>query len=144
MRMIMKTQTILSLLLIIVTVASIFLIWVYAATESSAESTELSNETKTNQNATTTNNVTKINQVIKSGLNECSNIETNSCLGVMYTLDSICQVAYFPNCFGDQWTDFIGHLQDRIDKGDYPDAAYQDDPYLTLNNHHYGSSDWIK
>ena len=85
------------------------------------------------------NNFTKIDEVIKTGLNECSNLDTSSCLGVMYTLDNICQVTYFPSCFGDKWDGFMGHLQDRIDKGDYPDAGYEDDPYLTLNNHHFGN-----
>lgn len=85
------------------------------------------------------NNLTKIDEVIKTGLNECSNLDTSSCLGVMYTLDNICQVAYFPSCFGEKWDNFMGHLQNRIASGDYPDAGYEDDPYLTLNNHHFGS-----
>jgi hypothetical protein len=128
-------------LLIVVALASIFLVWAAAAEQT----------TTTNQNVTTTNatnNVTvKVNQVIKEGLNECSNLETSTCLGVMYTLDNICQVAYFPNCFNsdanNEWSNFMNHLQDRIDKGDYSDAGYEDDPYLTLNNHHYGSSEWM-
>ncbi len=86
------------------------------------------------------NNFTKIDEVIKAGLNECSNLETSSCLGVMYTLDNICQIAYFPSCFGaDKWDNFMNHLQIRIESGDYPDAGYEDDPYLTLNNHHFGN-----
>ncbi len=96
-------------------------------------------EIKNNNIVVTTQQQQKIDEVIKAGVNECSNLETGSCLGVMYTLDNICQVAYFPSCFGaDKWNGFMNHLQYRIQSGDYPDKGYEDDPYLTLNNHHFG------
>ena len=81
----------------------------------------------------------KIDQVIKDGLNECSNLQNNNCISVISTLDQICQVAYFPNCFGDQWSNFEQYFKSMIQNGHYPDERYKDDPYFTLNNHHYGS-----
>lgn len=92
-----------------------------------------------NASAITDKELTNINNVIKDGLNECSNLQNNNCISVISTLDQICQVAYFPNCFGDQWSNFEQYFKSMIQQGHYPDERYKDDPYFTLNNHHYGS-----
>lgn len=84
----------------------------------------------------------QINSVIAEGLVECSNMQNDSCIGVMHTLDNICQVVYFENCFGPLWDKFASHMKDQIEKGHYPDEKYEQDPYFTLNNHHYGNSNW--
>lgn len=83
-----------------------------------------------------------IDKVIKEGLDECSSLKNDNCIAVMSALDNICQVAYFPNCFGDNWTSFMQYLSVLIKEGHYPDEKYKEDPYLTLNNHHFGNESW--
>src|SRR5215212_2066138 len=86
------------------------------------------------------NNVNiEVNKVIKEGLQECSELQNDSCYGVMHTLDNICQVAYYDSCFGDKWTKFNDYITEQIKEGHYPDEAYKEDPYFTLNNHHKGA-----
>ncbi|MDR4512591.1 MAG: hypothetical protein MRJ93_12905 [Nitrososphaeraceae archaeon] len=86
----------------------------------------------------------KINAVIGEGLVYCSTMDNDSCIGVMHTLDNICQVVYFENCFGPLWDKFGDYMKDQIEKGHYPDEKYEQDPYFTLNNHHYRNSNWSK
>jgi aspartate aminotransferase-like enzyme len=82
-----------------------------------------------------------INKVIKEGLEECYMLDNEACLGVMHSLDNICQIAYYEACFNEKWAPFMKHLEVLINNGHYEDEKYKDDPYLTLNNHHYGNSE---
>lgn len=77
-----------------------------------------------------------INAVIGEGLQECSSLKNDNCIAVMSTLNNICQVAYFPNWFGNEaWTPFMNHLEKMIKEGDIS----REDPYITLNNEHFGN-----
>lgn len=87
--------------------------------------------------ATVTDYNVKIDQVIGEGLKECSSLVNDNCISVISTLDQICQVAYFPNCFGPMWSNFVNYKQALINNGHLPE--YQDDQYYTLNNDHYGN-----
>jgi hypothetical protein len=83
----------------------------------------------------------KVDMIIKQGLVECSTMPNDTCVKVMETLDKKCQVEYFPSCFGNElWNPYIKHLEQLIENGQYPNDRYKEDPYLTLNNHHYGNS----
>jgi hypothetical protein len=66
------------------------------------------------------NNITTyedVNNVINEGLIECSNnLNNDACLGVMHTLNNICEVSYYPSCFGAKWSKFMMHLETLEDK----------------------------
>jgi hypothetical protein len=65
-------------------------------------------------NITTYNDV---NNVIKEGLEECSNLDNDACYGVMHTLDNICQISYYPSCFGEKWSKFMIHIEALKEEG---------------------------
>jgi len=70
--------------------------------------------------------------IIKEGLANCYQLQSDQCVGVMHTLNNICADSYFESCFGDKWAPFMQHLS----------AEYEDqglDPYVTVNNEHYGN-----
>lgn len=78
-----------------------------------------------------------INSVIAEGLTECSQLQSESCFGVMHTLNNICQVEFFPACFDQEWNLFMNHLK-KIYK-------HQNmDDFVTINNEHFGNSDMLK
>lgn len=70
--------------------------------------------------------------VISEGLVNCYTLQNDECVGVMHTLNNICADSYYSSCFGDKWTPFMEHLS----------AEYEEqgkDPYVTVNNEHYGN-----
>ncbi|MDF2736218.1 MAG: hypothetical protein K0S93_74 [Nitrososphaeraceae archaeon] len=73
-----------------------------------------------------------VNQVISEGLQECSQLQSDSCLGVMHALNNICSVEYFPACFGESWEPMMHEL-----KKIYEHEGK--DPFVTQNNEHYGN-----
>lgn len=73
-----------------------------------------------------------INSVIQEGLDECFALTDDSCKGAMHTLNNICQVAYFPACFGDKWLPMMDHLEKE-----YKEHGL--DSYVTVNNEHFGN-----
>jgi hypothetical protein len=78
-----------------------------------------------------------INAVIGEGIIECYDLKNDSCIAVMSTLNEICRVAYFPNCFGNEsWAPYMKHLKEMIEEG----HIQREDPYVTLNNEHYGNN----
>jgi hypothetical protein len=52
-----------------------------------------------------------LNSVILEGLEQCSDIKNAHCFGVITALDNICQVEYFPACFGEALTPYINQLK---------------------------------
>jgi hypothetical protein len=65
------------------------------------------------------NNITTyedVNNVINEGLIECSNLNNDVCYGVMHTLNNICEVSYYPSCFGAKWSKFMMHIEALEDK----------------------------
>jgi len=56
-------------------------------------------------------NNTAISSVIQEGLNECGQLQNDNCIAVMMTLNNICQVEYFPACFGAQWEPTMNELK---------------------------------
>ena len=76
-----------------------------------------------------------INKIIQDTMNKCyDELEKKTCLSLVTTIDQLCRIAYFEACFGsDQWNPFLKHLKEKyVEQGE--------DPYVTLNQEHYGSS----
>src|SRR5688572_12422681 len=71
-----------------------------------------------------------INSVISEGLQECSQLQSESCLGVMHALNNICSVEYFPACFGESWEPMMDHLKKIYEKNNL-------DPFVTVNNERF-------
>lgn len=82
-----------------------------------------------------------INELIKDGLKECSNLfDKPNCLGVVSVLDELCKNDYYPSCFGDQWVYYFDYMRTLALSGhtDY------NDEYLNQNNEHFGNSSMEK
>lgn len=77
-----------------------------------------------------------INNIIKDGLNECSDLDKPNCLGVMAVLDELCKVDYYPNCFGDEWNSYFKYMRDLYKSGHFGEY---NDQYWTVNNEHFGN-----
>jgi hypothetical protein len=77
-----------------------------------------------------------VSDVIQEGINECGTLKNDACKAVMMTLNNVCQVAYFEACFGsDQWAPTMEYISKLIKEG----HLEREDPYLTLNNEHFGN-----
>lgn len=75
-----------------------------------------------------------INAVIGEGVKQCSYLQKDSCIAVMDILNEICQIAYFPTCFGeDEWGPFMNYLKNMNKEG----HIVREDDYITLNNEHF-------
>jgi len=72
------------------------------------------------------------NDVIKEGLDNCSKLQTVECVGVMHTLNNICQDSFFESCFGDKWELFMKHLSEEYEHQGL-------DSFVTINNEHFGN-----
>ena len=50
--------------------------------------------------------------IIKEGLENCGDQMNNKyCIGVMHTLNNICEDSYYNSCFGDKWGPFMHHTE---------------------------------
>lgn len=75
----------------------------------------------------------EIGNVITEGLNECSELQSDECVGVMHALNNICASAYFEPCFyGDLWAKFMDHLAKE-----YKHQGLDD--FVTVNNEHFNN-----